>query len=118
VEDTTGQYKPLEKVFLPEKPSIPQLQVETAEEFPGLSPFYSREEATVLSRKKEEREALQITKAKKDHRPGWCECCNSNYKNYDQHINSDKHQNFACNSSNYTQIDGFIEMLNKSKSVE
>lgn len=118
-----GVHLPLEKVFLPDKPSVPKLHLDTAVEFPGLSPFYTREECFILSKKKEEKDAKGY---KKDNRSGWCECCNSNYKNFEQvgvltdrvteqHIASHKHQSFASEKKNYAQIDAFIGMLEQKK---
>jgi len=110
VEDTTGAYKPLEKVFVPEKPPVPSLHLDTAVDFPGLSPFYTREESAILSKKKEEKEGVSKVH-KRDTRSGWCECCNANYKSFEQHVNCAKHRSFASNKKNYEQIDSFIAML-------
>lgn len=48
-------------------------------------------------------------------KPGYCENCRVKYDHFDDHIMSNRHRNFACNDSNFRDIDALIETLNESK---
>lgn len=50
-------------------------------------------------------------------RPGYCENCRVKYENFEDHIASNRHRNFACNDKNFKDIDDLIATLNESKSM-
>lgn len=52
----------------------------------------------------------------KDLKPGYCENCHVRYNNFQDHINSNRHRNFACDDRNFKDIDKLITTLNESKS--
>lgn len=51
----------------------------------------------------------------RDLRPGYCENCRVKYDHFDDHIESNRHRNFACNDKNFKEIDELIATLNESK---
>lgn len=53
----------------------------------------------------------------KDLKPGYCENCRVKYDHFDEHILSNRHRNFACTDSNFSDIDELIRTLNESKSL-
>lgn len=64
----------------------------------------------------------QIQKAEgrereREQKPGYCENCRVKYDNFEDHINSNRHRNFACNDENFKDIDELIATLNESKSM-
>lgn len=64
----------------------------------------------------------QIQKAEgrereRELKPGYCENCRVKYDNFEDHINSNRHRNFACNDENFKDIDELIATLNESKSM-
>lgn len=64
----------------------------------------------------------QIQKAEgrereREQKPGYCENCRVKYNNFEDHINSNRHRNFACNDENFKDIDELIATLNESKSM-
>ncbi|KAJ5071926.1 protein dbf4 [Anaeramoeba ignava] len=54
-------------------------------------------------------------KKKKIKGNGFCENCNSRFKNYDNHLINENHRNFARNQQNFTKIDELFERINSSK---
>lgn len=52
----------------------------------------------------------------KDLKPGYCENCRVKYNYFEDHINSSRHRNFACDDHHFKDIDRLIEKLNESKS--
>lgn len=59
----------------------------------------------------------QSERLERDARPGYCENCRTKYDNFDQHIQSNRHRNFACNDENFEEIDKLIAVLGESKSM-
>ncbi|PRP77763.1 hypothetical protein PROFUN_14124 [Planoprotostelium fungivorum] len=115
VEDTVTNCKPLIKHFSTiEKRGhscFPKLNLEST--FPLLSPFLSYEEALIVWKKKNEREAAEReTPAKPAKKEGWCECCLVKYEDLDQHVKTMKHVDYAMNDGNYAEIDAFIRDMN------
>ncbi|CAK9442320.1 uncharacterized protein LODBEIA_P60630 [Lodderomyces beijingensis] len=53
----------------------------------------------------------------KEHTPGYCENCRVKYDHFDDHINSNRHRNFACDDENFKDIDELIFSLRESKSL-
>lgn len=90
---------------------FPKLNLEST--FPLLSPFLSYEEALIVWKKKNEREAAEReTPAKPAKKEGWCECCLVKYEDLDQHVKTLKHVDYAMNDGNYAEIDAFIRDMN------
>lgn len=50
-------------------------------------------------------------------KPGYCENCRIKYDHFDDHINSNRHRNFAYDDRNFKDIDDLITVLNESKSM-
>lgn len=49
--------------------------------------------------------------------PGYCENCRVKYDNFDDHIASNRHRNFACDDRNFRDIDDLIAILNETKEL-
>lgn len=58
-----------------------------------------------------------LQEKEKDLKPGYCENCRVKYDHFDEHILSNRHRNFACTDSNFSDIDELIRTLNESKSL-
>ena len=54
-------------------------------------------------------------KKDKEHASGYCENCRVKYTNFDEHIMTNRHRNFACDDRNFQDIDELIASLRKEK---
>lgn len=66
---------------------------------------------------KKQKQRQQPSEKEKDSKPGYCENCRVKYDCFDDHINSNRHRNFACDNRNFKDIDNLIMILNDSKSM-
>ncbi|KAM9920353.1 hypothetical protein OXX80_012461 [Metschnikowia pulcherrima] len=57
------------------------------------------------------------SKRESDARPGYCENCRVKYEQFEEHIATNRHRNFACNDKNFRDIDDLIATLDESKSM-
>lgn len=68
-----------------------------------------------LKRKREIRAAERKKKAKHQSKPGYCENCRVKYADFEEHIMSDKHRQFAINESNFRKIDDLIDTVRMTR---
>ncbi|CUM62541.1 uncharacterized protein PRCAT00000093001 [Priceomyces carsonii] len=66
--------------------------------------------------KKQQQKSIDSEK-ERDLRPGYCENCRVKYDNFEDHISSNRHRNFACDDRNFKDIDILIETLSETKSM-
>ncbi|KAF6014350.1 hypothetical protein HII13_000695 [Brettanomyces bruxellensis] len=59
--------------------------------------------------------AERIKKAKHDSKPGYCENCRVKYADFGEHIQTDKHRQFALNPANFREIDDLINTVNLTR---
>ncbi len=52
---------------------------------------------------------ITSTNASKRKPTGYCECCKQRYDNLKQHLTSVTHENFDKNSSNFKELDEYID---------
>lgn len=93
----------------------------------GLGPMVSQvpsRNLTHLKRriimKKQQQNTAQAADTKrqaKESVPGYCENCRVKYDNFDEHIRSNRHRNFACDDENFQDIDKLISILNESRAM-
>ncbi|KAK6199246.1 Dfp1/Him1, central region-domain-containing protein [Scheffersomyces amazonensis] len=55
--------------------------------------------------------------ANKENNPGYCENCRVKYDNFEHHIHSNRHRNFACNDANFVDIDQLIQKLQDARAL-
>ncbi|KAI5949366.1 DBF4 [Candida jiufengensis] len=56
-------------------------------------------------------------KREKESTPGYCENCRCKYDCFDDHINSNRHRNFACDDNQFQEIDELISILHKDNNL-
>ncbi|QPG76184.1 hypothetical protein FOA43_003570 [Brettanomyces nanus] len=61
-----------------------------------------------LKRRRERYSEKKHKRAKHSSKPGYCENCRVKYSDFDAHILTDKHRQFAINSKNFEEIDDLI----------
>ena len=88
----------------------------------GLGPVLSQVPSKKLNNLKRrilmKRSQFQVVKEKiKVQTPGYCENCRVKYDNFDDHIASNRHRNFACDDRNFRDIDDLIAILNETKEL-
>ncbi|CAI5760237.1 unnamed protein product [Candida verbasci] len=71
----------------------------------------------IFLKKKSSEQQNQPTKREKDYQPGYCENCRTKYDNFNDHIQSNRHRNFACDDKNFKDIDDLITTLKENKSL-
>ncbi|EEQ32117.1 Cdc7p-Dbf4p kinase complex regulatory subunit [Microsporum canis] len=54
----------------------------------------------------------QAASKKREPKPGYCENCREKFEDFDDHVETRKHQKFANNQANFFEIDDFIMGLN------
>lgn len=94
-----------------------KLEKETSAEPRELCTAFKHAEETglKLKRKREMQKAERIKKAKHDSKPGYCENCRVKYADFGEHIQTDKHRQFALNPANFREIDDLINTVNLTR---
>lgn len=89
----------------------------------GLGPTVSQVPSRNLSNlkrriimKRHKQNANSQEERDKDMKPGYCENCRVKYNYFEDHINSNRHRNFASDDRNFKDIDRLIATLEESKS--
>ncbi|VEU23351.1 DEKNAAC104608 [Brettanomyces naardenensis] len=70
-----------------------------------------------LKRKREHRVEIRQKRAKYESKPGYCENCRVKYNDFEDHIMTDKHRQFATNSENFADIDRLINTVEVTRSM-
>lgn len=98
----------LEKKKLEKESSIEPRELSTAFK-------HAEETGLKLKRKREVQKAERMKKAKHDSKPGYCENCRVKYADFAEHIQTDKHRQFALNPANFREIDDLINTVNLTR---
>ena len=73
----------------------------------------------IFLKKKQQKQQGQNTESynddEKEARPWYCENCRVKYDHFDDHVVSNRHRNFACDDSNFKEIDELIGTLRESR---
>ncbi|KAI5965080.1 DBF4 [Candida theae] len=85
----------------------------------GLGPYLSQVQSKNLNNLKRRIFLKRKTSGRRDKEstPGYCENCRCKYDNFEDHIYSNRHRNFACDDRNFTDIDELIATLKESNSM-
>ncbi|KAI5970141.1 DBF4 [Candida margitis] len=85
----------------------------------GLGPFLSQVQSKNLNNLKRRIFLKRKTSERRDKEstPGYCENCRCKYDNFEDHIYSNRHRNFACDDRNFVDIDELIATLKESNSM-
>lgn len=85
----------------------------------GLGPSLSQVQSKNLNNLKRRIFLKRKTSERRDKEstPGYCENCRCKYDNFEDHIYSNRHRNFACDDRNFTDIDELIATLKESNSM-
>ncbi|RLV92946.1 DDK kinase regulatory subunit [Spathaspora sp. JA1] len=70
----------------------------------------------IIMKKQQRKTTPPKSKDARELNPGYCENCRAKYDCFDDHIKSNRHRNFACDDSNFRDIDELIARLNESRS--
>ena len=66
---------------------------------------------------KKEVEKKEVKKVRKSKSSGFCEICNTNFSQFEKHLESQQHKGFVENSENWTTIDKFSSSLSNVQSL-
>ncbi|RCI10318.1 hypothetical protein L249_8659 [Ophiocordyceps polyrhachis-furcata BCC 54312] len=69
--------------------------------------------ATATPASAKSRSQRTTLRSKKDLKPGYCENCQEKFPDFDDHIISRKHRNFAENNDNWTELDSLLDQLKR-----
>ncbi|KAG5419537.1 DBF4 [Candida metapsilosis] len=85
----------------------------------GLGPSLSQVQSKNLNNLKRRIFLKRKTSERRDKEstPGYCENCRCKYDNFEDHIYSNRHRNFACDDRNFVDIDELIATLQESNSM-
>lgn len=85
----------------------------------GLGPSLSQVQSKNLNNLKRRIFLKRKTSERRDKEstPGYCENCRCKYDNFEDHIYSNRHRNFACDDRNFADIDELIATLKESNSM-
>ncbi|KAL1575666.1 DBF4-type domain-containing protein [Candida albicans] len=85
---------------------------------PALSQVPSKQLNNLKRRILMKKKTTNTTEKKdKEHASGYCENCRVKYTNFDEHIMTNRHRNFACDDRNFQDIDELIASLRERKSL-
>ncbi|EGW29953.1 uncharacterized protein SPAPADRAFT_73393 [Spathaspora passalidarum NRRL Y-27907] len=70
----------------------------------------------IIMKKQQRKTSPPKSKDVRESNPGYCENCRAKYDCFEDHIKSNRHRNFACDDSNFKDIDELITKLNESRS--
>lgn len=83
---------------------------------PALSQVPSKQLNNLKRRILMKKKTTNTTEKKdKEHASGYCENCRVKYTNFDEHIMTNRHRNFACDDRNFQDIDELIASLRERK---
>ncbi|PHH54920.1 Hsk1-interacting molecule 1 [Ceratocystis fimbriata CBS 114723] len=71
------------------------------------------EEAGSKERKLSLQRAQAPEREKRELKPGFCENCQNKFRDFDEHILSEKHRNFAEDARNWTELDKLLGRLGR-----
>ncbi|KAL6450456.1 him1 Hsk1-interacting molecule 1 [Candida maltosa Xu316] len=86
----------------------------------GLGPILSQVPSKKLNNLKrrilmKRKTTTPVERKDKVKTAGYCENCRVKYENFEDHIATNRHRNFACNDANFADIDELIATINESK---
>jgi regulatory subunit for Cdc7p protein kinase len=71
----------------------------------------------IIKKQQELKQQTNSNKKKEEINPGYCENCRVKYDNFNSHIISNRHRNFATDDRNFKDIDDLINTLEESRSL-